>query len=63
MGVRLLHVKYRDESTAADLGPLAEIAADTGFTPYLVSKDTDDTRLIDGRDIEVRPLYTLCLTV
>lgn len=27
------------------------------------SKDTDDTRTIDGQDIEVRPLHTLCLTV
>lgn len=59
----LFEVKYREEITAADLGPLAENAAETGFTPYLVSKDTDDTRTVDGQDIEIRPLHTLCLTV
>lgn len=59
----LFEVKYRDEITTADLTPLAENAADTGFTPYLVSKDTHDTRTVDGHEIEVRPLHTLCLTV
>lgn len=59
----LFEVKYREEIRRRDLEPLVENAARTGFTPYLVSKDTYETRTVDDHEVKIVPLHTLCLTV
>lgn len=60
---RLFEVKYSETIETADLVSLAESAVETGFTPCLVSKDTYDTRTVEGVDIDIVPLDALCLTV
>lgn len=59
----LFEIKYKETISTSDMRPLAENAERTGFTPYLISKDTDDTRTVDGRVIRLIPLHALCLTV
>lgn len=60
---RLFEVKYRETITREDLVPLAENAATTGFTPYLVTKDTYGSRTVDGQAVHLVPLHTLCTVV
>lgn len=60
---RLFEVKYREEIRRQDLEPLVENADRTGFTPFLVSKDTFERRTVDGHEVRIVPLHTLCLTV
>lgn len=40
-----------------------EAAEETGFTPYLLTKDDYEPRTIDGVEVESVPLYAFCLCV
>jgi len=59
----LLEVKYSDNVGKKGLGNLVEAAEQTGFKPYLLTKDTYETRTIEGVEVELVPLYVFCLSV
>jgi len=59
----LFEIKYRESISSSDLEPLADNATATGFTPYLISKNTYDTRTVEGQEIRIVPLHALCRIV
>lgn len=59
----LVEVKYQDTISTSDLGALVENAEETGFRPLCVSKDTFETRSVDGHQVEIVPLHTVCRIV
>lgn len=59
----IFEIKYRETISRTDLDPLATNAAATGFDPYLVSRDTYDTRIVDDVEIQLIPLHALCCIV
>lgn len=59
----LLEVKYRNNINEADLKNLVKAAAETGFKPYLLSKDTYGSKTVEGITVEIIPLYAFCLCV
>lgn len=60
---QLFEVKYQADIATSDLQSLAENARRTGFDPFVVSKNTHETRTVDGQDIQLVPLYAVCLAV
>ncbi len=59
----LLEVKYSENLGGKGSENLVEAAEETGFKPYLLTKDTYETRTIDGVEVEFVPLYAFCLCV
>ncbi len=60
---QLFEVKYQTNISTSDLRPLAENADRTGFDPYVITKDTAETRTVNGQKIELVPLYAICQIV
>ncbi len=42
---------------------LIEAAEETGFKPYLLTKDDHGTRKVEDVEVESVPLYAFCLCV
>jgi len=59
----LLEVKYSEDVGGKDFENLVEAAEETGFKPYLLTKDDYETRTIEGVEVESVPLYAFCLCV
>jgi len=59
----LMEVKYGDNIDEDDLQNLVKAAEETGFKPYLLTKDDYETKTVEGTKIELIPLYVFCLCV
>ncbi|MFO8109761.1 MAG: ATP-binding protein [Thermoplasmata archaeon] len=59
----IMEVKYGKSIGEDDFKNLVKAADETGFTPYLLTKDTYDSRSVGGMKIELIPLYVFCLSV
>ncbi len=59
----LLEVKYSEDVGGKDLENLVEAAEETGFKPYLLTKDDYGTRKVEDVEVELVPLYAFCLCV
>ncbi len=59
----LLEVIYGKSTDEDDLQNLVKAAEETGFKPYLLTKDDYETKTVEGTKIELIPLYVFCLCV
>lgn len=59
----LFEVKYGETVDDEDLENLVAVAEKTGFEPYLLTKDTYDSRTVGDVEVELIPLYAFCLCV
>lgn len=59
----LLEVKYSKSIDENDLQNLVKTAEETGFKPYLLTKDDYGSETVEGTKIELIPLYVFCLCV
>ena len=59
----LFEVKYQTSISSADLRQVAKNAERTGFDPYVITKETADTRTVDGEEVAFVPLYVICQAI
>ena len=56
----LFEVKYQNHINDSDLENLIQNAKKTGYKPYIISKNTHETRTIQNQKIKIMPLHTIC---
>lgn len=59
----ILEVKYGKSIDEDDLHNLVKAADETGFKPYLLTKDTYGSKAVADTKVELIPLYVFCLCV
>lgn len=60
---KIFEVKYQNHINNTDLKNLLKNTEKTGFKPYIISKNTHETREINGKKVEILPLHTITTTV